>query len=483
MKPGAESDDAAASSWLGRSRSLLILGLSAYFLWQIAGMSPSLLSESVGRVVGSVNHVGIVDSCLFVALCAVVVASHRLFSELLLRRLKVHFAIAACVLMVFGVLAAALSGGGVTGSLQGALAVASRVPLPASVLFMLLWGDALCNACGLRVRDLFSCLAISHGIAFAGTLVLSLSPSPVQLLLYILLPVVSGIAFVACGSGASENVEKAPVRKGTSPVPLRLFLGLGLFGVLIAFLTFFSEEKTPEPDELYVIYAGLVVSVVFAVFALRGPKNLNLPLVSRTLLPLCIVCFFVIFAFDTNQPVVEVALIGGTWLWFRIYFWAMLCLASVRSPWPCISVLAAGQGVYSLCSMIGSGMLAALLQSQVSRFAIVGIIVVAAIVIATFLLNDRYIARFGDETAAPFDAKDAALCQFCVERARRQWDLTDREADICRLAIQGFDNVDIRNDLVIAQSTLSVHLRNIYRKAGVHSRRELEESLRSFALD
>lgn len=444
-------------------------------------MSPSLLAEEVGCVVGGVNRVGIVDSCVFVVFCIVVAAARRLLSGPWVRRAKMGFAVASCGLMALGVLVAFFGGGVAVGGMGDAVAVIARTPLPASVLFMLLWGDALCDACGLRVRDLFACLAVSHGIAFACMLALSLLSAIAQLLLYVLLPVVSCAAYILCGVSSVDTPGKMGIRSETSPIPLRLFLGLGLFGVLIAFLTFFSEEKTPEPDELYVIYAGLAVSVVFAVFALCGPKNLNLPLISRTLLPLCIVCFFVIFAFDTNQPIVEVVLIGGTWLWFRIYFWAMLCLASVRSPWPRISVLAVGQGIYSLCGMIGNGMLAALLQSQVSRFAIVGIIVVAAIVIATFLLNDRYIARFGDEAAAPFDKKDAALCQLCVEKARRQWDLTEREANICQLVIQGLDNVDIRNSLVIAQSTLSVHLRNIYRKAEVHSRRELEESLRNFA--
>ncbi len=104
-----------------------------------------------------------------------------------------------------------------------------------------------------------------------------------------------------------------------------------------------------------------------------------------------------------------------------------------------------------------------------------------AIVIATFLLNDRYIARFDEGKTAPFDVKDAALCQVCADSAQREWGLTDQETHICRLVVQGLDNVDVRSSLVIAQSTLSVHLRNIYRKADVHSRRELEDALRGFA--
>lgn len=48
--------------------------------------------------------------------------------------------------------------------------------------------------------------------------------------------------------------------------------------------------------------------------------------------------------------------------------------------------------------------------------------------------------------------------------------LTEREAEVLRLLAQGLSNNDMANRLVVAPSTIKQHLKNIYRKLGVHSR-------------
>ena len=48
-----------------------------------------------------------------------------------------------------------------------------------------------------------------------------------------------------------------------------------------------------------------------------------------------------------------------------------------------------------------------------------------------------------------------------------------READITRLAVEGFSVLSIAHRLNIAESTVCTHLKRIYRKLGVRSRAEL----------
>ena len=56
--------------------------------------------------------------------------------------------------------------------------------------------------------------------------------------------------------------------------------------------------------------------------------------------------------------------------------------------------------------------------------------------------------------------------------------LTQREADVLELLQQGASNAEIAAKLTVGVETVRTHARNIYRKLGVRTRRELGQRTR-----
>lgn len=59
--------------------------------------------------------------------------------------------------------------------------------------------------------------------------------------------------------------------------------------------------------------------------------------------------------------------------------------------------------------------------------------------------------------------------------------LSKREAEICALAYLNLSARKIGRELFIAESTVYTHLKRIYRKVDVHSRRELIEAINAWS--
>lgn len=91
----------------------------------------------------------------------------------------------------------------------------------------------------------------------------------------------------------------------------------------------------------------------------------------------------------------------------------------------------------------------------------------------------RVASRTHHKTAAPFlydTPRDDNLHPSRAPHTRWQT-LTLREREVAALAAAGKQNAEIADVLQISPATIATHLKNIYRKLDIHSRRELANLL------
>jgi DNA-binding NarL/FixJ family response regulator len=65
------------------------------------------------------------------------------------------------------------------------------------------------------------------------------------------------------------------------------------------------------------------------------------------------------------------------------------------------------------------------------------------------------------------------------ETAVHKYGLTNRERAILAYLVKGYSLPYIRNELYIAQSTIDMRVRHVYRKLDIHSRKELIDLIHS----
>ena len=446
------------------------VGFGCYLGWGMLGSSPSLLSPVIAQ---TVSRTAIGDGAeRIVWVLAIAILGLWAFAKRRANFSRKPISVAAGIFTAGGTIAIyATSASGTESILALSL---SQLPIALSSLYILLWGEQLCL---LNGKQALQCVLIASFISFAMVVFCSALPPAAQAAAQIAAPVFSSAALL-CLEAKRPDREPELIFENAPKFPLRAFVGIGLFGVIVVLLQSFSEGKTDQPNELLWVIAGLIVNAALFFATIASPKEIKASFLSKLVLPLLVISAFFVFATDFGQQNVEVLAIGCSWIYLRLFTWIIWRIGALSSNVPPMSVIAIGQLILTAGTIAGGTIYVAMIDSGASQLMIIAFICILGILVAMFFLDTRYVAELADGPV-PFDPEDRAICERCVDNATAKYGLSGQERAIALMLVRGDDNDSIQNELVIATNTLRTHLRNMYKKTDAHSREDLVLLLRS----
>ncbi len=112
-------------------------------------------------------------------------------------------------------------------------------------------------------------------------------------------------------------------------------------------------------------------------------------------------------------------------------------------------------------------------EDGVASAAVVFVLLALLIMFATFFYQDRYPSLPAEDQPERQEESHRGRWMRKCNAFADQNDLSPREREILVLLAKGHDTDFIQDKLFISKSTIKSHTYNIYKKAGVHSRKEL----------
>lgn len=446
------------------------VGFGLYLAWMMIGITPSVFTGPVAKALMYFNNSELIGRS--VGLLFMIVLGFWAFRKGDTLRRK-PWVVCSAILMCFGTLTVYLQV--IAGIPSHPLLSFSLLSVAASSVFIALWGEQLCF---LTSKEALQCISLAHIVGFLSVLLISLAPSALQGGLHIAAPALSGILLFTLSSQPS-GMQKTADTPFFTPSLIKTLLGIGVFGIIMQFLFQFTEGKTANPNELLWLIAGLAVCAVFLISSLLLRKEIQVSSLSKWVLPLFVIAEFLIFAFDADQQPIEVFTIGCAWMFFRVFYFIAWRAAALASKLPNLCVLAVGQALLTCGCFFGGALYTLEPERFFSEFSILAGICVFAVLASLLFFDSRQPHEQPLANRHTFNAEDSALCEHCIDVATARYGLTSRERDIALYVIRDEDNAAIRDDLVVSTNTLRSHLRNLYKKTGVHSREELLLLLRS----
>ena len=468
---------------------LVCLGFGLLQAWNAMSGSPTVFVpvDSVSYQVG--NDLALPEDVLYFLLLVVVGAvawwRRDAFSRTATLAVGSCLVLAGTVLfsLPYMVLADAFSA-----TLVSTLSAAGRVMFAATALMIVPWGEQLCR---FSIPGMLACAAASDAFAKAVVLAATILPAAAAAVLQTMLPVLSLVVWIIlqrCHPWSFVPFMHRRFRPCPSVTTACVLVGVGCFGAIILLANSFSENKVDIPDETLSLVAGLVTSLAILVWARFGFRSISLTFAFRLMLPILVACIFIVFSIETGQQAYEVFMIGFSWTFFIVFAWALWGVVASASRATPACVFALGSAALSLCSLLSQVLKAVLAPMAGSGLVTSAVIILASVLVSTFLLNDqklRVVAREREEASDGAEGSGESgksvedIRRERANRAARVAGFTDREREIVLCVLQEKDNPSIVSELSISSATLYTHLRNIYRKSGVHGRRELVDWLDS----
>ena len=348
---------------------------------------------------------------------------------------------------------------------------------------------------GLSLRQVAVIVAGAYAASYATRQLFEVLPLPVNLSLFVILPLVS----MACvggwarrfleGLGGAESPAQMSVTAPRSFLPFthQVFVALVIFRFVYGYtLTFGEVDRVPVTS----LWALVPLAILFVCTCVsRRPIK---PDLLFKLSILCSVVGFLVVSItgEERDALVQGFLSTGTGLFEVLMYYALIAIGA-KNPAGALPALAWGNAMASWGTIIGAtfGRMTnhadAMGVDVVSSAIVMALVVYMLFVLPRFSfartieevdpaeevrvpeLASRPADRAGEGSAAvdPLDER----CRALAERGM----LTDREYEVLRLLAHGRNARFIQESLAISYSTTKTHVSHIYRKLGVHAHQEL----------
>lgn len=352
-------------------------------------------------------------------------------------------------------------------------------------LLVVLWGERLVALGARRAAYAFAAACVLSGVLTLG---LALFASDVARVLLGLLPLVAGGLFamyrprVAAGEGSDALDRPLPRFACASAKDKVVAVGLVVLPLICRgpMVSSQSTWMTLQGDAAMAaliqvaIGCGIVAAGFIALLVIRRVWNRSFILVYELfVLPVTFVSFYTAQA-SADLWFLHMLIVDSTYKITLFYLMMTPFLFPGRLP----GAVASTPLIGSFSFMIAARALFSGLQSMLPASVYAGLTVTVVLAsfagggVLAFLVMQRQANRHEAAQAEAVEAARAGVEERCAAAAER-FDLTPREQEILVLLAQNYRAPYIAEKLVVSQSTVKTHMRNLYGKMGVHSQAEL----------
>ncbi len=159
---------------------------------------------------------------------------------------------------------------------------------------------------------------------------------------------------------------------------------------------------------------------------------------------------------------------------YLILVYAVACITAYKLNISAVYLAGLFAGLYKVFLQAGKGLglvVAGQLHDSAASTPALAIVMVVVVVIASIVLvQDRNVVDKFSWREQNVDPRNATCARIAEE-----YRLTPKEGQVFLMLAQKQDTAQIAEELFLAQSTVRVHTSSIYKKLGVHSRKELDE--------
>ena len=274
-----------------------------------------------------------------------------------------------------------------------------------------------------------------------------------------------------------SNSESDSRSKITIESTIKLSMDSFQFGLIISIALLSSSE-------LACLVAGFAASVVVLIDRV-SVKKVSERALSMFASPLMSASLCGLFLFDWPIQLVACCVIAGLFAMATCVGWSAMAGHVRMSRLSPLRVFAKARRVQCLAMTAGIafGWMVFLLAGD--SWLLSARITVCLSMVFVFVFSVLHKSRFpeiGLEDDGQVNAGNKGMWSKRCRALSNECGLSDRQAEVLFLIAQGRSAKYVENELSISLSTAQTHIRNIYRKVGVHSRQELLDRIEATKL-